>query len=233
LKTASVYVEKTFLDSYSASKPGDSTRGGVRALLTNPRWLLFLMAAFAGGLAISSNINYFFSYLKELGINESLMGLSLTVGTLPEILVFFFGHRLIQRIQPYRLFMLAVVAIGVRLVLLAGAGNPILILGLQLLNGLAFPAMWLAGVAYADAAAPVGLSATAQGLFGAMVFGFGAAVGGLLGGPLLESLGGRGLYLVFGVVVLVIVAAAAWLHGRTPAEPTTAPDALKLRAPEP
>jgi hypothetical protein len=39
-----------------------------------------------------------------------------------------------------------------------------------------FPAMWLSGVAYADEHAPAGLKSTAQGLFGAVAFGFGAAV---------------------------------------------------------
>ena len=63
--------------------------------------------------------------------------------------------------------------------------------------------MWLAGVSYADENAPPGLKSTAQGLFGAMTFGFGSAVGGILGGPMLESLGGRGMFLVFGIIILV------------------------------
>jgi MFS family permease len=66
-----------------------------------------------------------------------------------------------------------------------------------------FPAMWLAGVAYADENAPAGMKSTAQGLFGSMTFGFGAAFSGFVGGLLLESIGGRGMFLVFGIVILV------------------------------
>jgi predicted MFS family arabinose efflux permease len=70
------------------------------------------------------------------------------------------------------------------------------------------------------------MSATAQGLFGAMVFGCGTAAGGFIGGPLLESWGGRSLYLVFGVIVLATVAMAALMHKRLPPEQTTSPNAV-------
>jgi MFS family permease len=74
--------------------------------------------------------------------------------------------------------------------------------------------MWIAGVAYANQHAPEGMSATAQGLFGATTVGFGTAVGGFLGGILLGSLGGRGLFLIFGCIVLAVVIIAALLEKR-------------------
>ena len=84
--------------------------------------------------------------------------------------------------------------------------------------GLTFPAMWVAGVSYADENAPAGMSTTAQGIFSAMVMGFGTAVGGFIGGPLLASTGGRGLYFAFGAAVLIITAVVALAHQRLPAE---------------
>jgi PPP family 3-phenylpropionic acid transporter len=209
---------------YSQLKANDPAGGRVRTLLTNPRWLLFLVVAFAGGSALAALNNFFFPYMKELGASESTMGLALTMGTITEIPVLFFGNRLIKRLKPYGLLMLAMVVTGIRLLSFAASGTPSLALFIQLLNGLTFPAMWMACVSYADESSPKGMKTTAQGLFGAMVFGFGTAVGGFVGGPLLESMGGRVLYLVSGVFTLATVAIVTLIQRYLPAEQKTSPN---------
>jgi PPP family 3-phenylpropionic acid transporter len=211
---------------YGQLKADNPARGRVRTLLANPRWLLFLTVAFAGGLALAALNNYFFPYMKELGATEATMGLALTIGTITEIPVLFFGNQLIKRLRSYGLLMVTMVVTGIRLLLFATSTTPGLVLFIQLLNGLTFPAMWMAGVSYADENAPAGLKTTAQGLFGAMVFGFGTAAGGFIGGPLLESMGGRTLYLVFGVVVLATVALVALIQRCLPAEQKISPQVV-------
>ena len=192
--------------TYTAVSEGTSILRGIRTLLVSRRWVLFLILAFGGGMAVAASNNYFFPYMKELGANETTMGLALTIGTLGEVPIFYFGNRLISRFNTYGLLLFSMVATGIRLILLGVTSLPPLVLFIQLLGGLTFPVMWLAGVSYADEYAPQGMQATAQGLFGAMVFGFGTAVGGFMGGPLLENLGGRSLFFVFGVVVLAATA---------------------------
>jgi PPP family 3-phenylpropionic acid transporter len=205
---------------YGQSEADNPARDRVRTMLTNPRWLLFLVVAFAGGAELAVFNNYLFPYMKELGANESTMGLALMVGTISEIPTLFFGNRLIKRLKSYGLLMLSMVVIGLRMLLFAASGTPSLVLFIQLLNGLTFTAMWVAGVSYADENAPAGMNTTAQGLFSAIFLGFGMAVGGFIGGPLLESIGGRGLYFVFGIAALVIVAIVALIQGRLEEEHT-------------
>ena len=208
---------------YSQLSLDHPIKGRVRTLLAEPRWLLFLVLAFAGGSSLAAFNNYLFPYMQELGANESMMGLALMIGTLAEIPVLFFGNRLVRRLKPYGLLMVSMLVTGLRFLLFAASGTPGLILVVQLLNGLTIPALWIAGVSYADENAPAGMSATAQGLFSGVSMGFGMAVGGLVGGPLLESVGGRGLFFAFGVVVLVIMAIVALIQRRLPVEQPVVP----------
>ncbi len=207
-----------FLISQKLIHGGAATRGlsnaaSLRALLSNPRWLPFIVIAFSGGLALAS-FNYLFPYMKELGASESMMGLALTIGTIVELPVLFFAHRLINRFSSRAVLLFSIIVTAVRMLLFALNTSPEWVLVIQVLNGATLALMWVAGVAYANEYAPPGLSTTGQGVFNAMVNGIGVAAGGFIGGPLLERLGGRGLYLVFGLMVLSILAIIMVLERR-------------------
>ena len=106
------------------------------------------------------------------------------------------------------------VATGVRLLTLAFFNSLTGILIFQLLNGLTFPVLWVAGVSYANENAPAGLSATTQAVFGAMIFGFGAATGGFIGSIVLEKLGGQMMYAIFGALVLAMLTIYVFVEPR-------------------
>ncbi|HSJ88363.1 MAG TPA: major facilitator superfamily domain-containing protein 6 [Anaerolineales bacterium] len=179
-----------------------SIDGSIRFFLRNRLWILFLFSAFLGGLGSLSVASYLFPYMAEMGASKSVMGVAAFIATVTEVPIFFFGNRLVKRFTAHGLFVAALFVMGLRALVLAWVSTPIAVLVVQALGGTIFPAMWLAGVAYADQHAPSGLKSTAQGLFGAMTFGFGSAVGGFLGGFLLGSVGGRGMFFTFGVIIL-------------------------------
>lgn len=187
---------------HDSTQHAQSNNQGVRYFLSNRRWLLFLSSAFLGGLGALSVASYLFPYMAEMGAAESTMGIASLLATITEVPIFFFGNRLVKRFTSQGLFVLALVMMGIRSLLFAWVSAPFAVLIVQALGGTIFPAMWVAGVSYADEHAPAGLKSTAQGLFGAMTFGFGSAVGGFVGGLLLESIGGRGMFLVFGLIIL-------------------------------
>jgi len=190
---------------------------GVRTLLADRRWVLFLGMAFACGVGMATINIYQFIYLAEIGASETLMGLSLTISTISELPVMFFGGWLLKRFRARGLLTLGMAAIGVRLLLYSAFNYPAAILLIQLLHGLTFPAIWIAGVAYAHENAPSGLSATGQGLFGALMNGLGTAVGGLLGGVIIQLTSARGMYLLIGAGVLAGVLILAVMQHLIPA----------------
>lgn len=191
--------------TFGSNMANVSLKGDIRKMLTNRRWTFFLCLAFVGGVAFASINNYLFPYMEELGTSRSIMSIALTISTIGELPILFYANRLLKRFGAYGMLGLGMTVTGVRLLLYAWLNFPAGILVFQLLNGMTFPMVWVAGVSYADESAPDGMKATAQGLFGAMVFGFGAAAGGLLGGLILGSIGGRWMYLIFGSLVLASV----------------------------
>lgn len=195
------FISQRFVNRSKEEDP--SSPSSIRVLLTNRRWINFLFLSFLGGLGSFSAASYLFPYMAELGADESTMGLALMISTLTEMPIFFLGHRLVKKFGSYGLLTLALVMAGARSLMYALVSTSSMVLLVQAFGGMIFPAMWTAGVSYADENAPVGLKSSAQGLFGAMSFGVGSAVGGFISGPLLESTGGRGLFLVLGIIIFV------------------------------
>jgi MFS family permease len=195
-----VFVSTKF--NFGSAEEHDTKSGGIRQLLMDRRWVIFLLSAFLGGVGVFSVVSYLYPYMAELGATETTMGTALTIATITEFPIFFFGNRLVKRFGSYGLFTIALLLIGVRSLLYGASNSTTMVMIVQAFGGMVFPALWLAGVSYADENAPRGLKSTAQGVFGAMTFGFGSAVGGFIGGLLLERLGGRGMFTAFGVMVL-------------------------------
>jgi len=206
LMLVNVLISQRFV--HGSHEQADSDQGGIRALVSSRRWINFLFLAFLGGIGSFSVASYLFPYMAELGASESTMGIASSIATVTEVFIFFFGNRLVKRFGSYGLLTLALVMSGLRSVLYSLVSTPEMVLVLQAFGGTIFPALWLAGVSYADEHAPLRLKSSAQGLFGAMTFGVGSAAAGFLGGLLLGTIGGRGMFLVLGIIVLVGLAVA-------------------------
>jgi PPP family 3-phenylpropionic acid transporter len=181
-------------------------RANIRKVLTDRRWVLFLSLMFLGGVAFTAVNSYLFPYMEELEIRRSTMGVALTIATIAELPVLFFSNYLIDRFKARGLVFIGMFITGLRLLLYALLNFQSGILIFQLLSGLTFPLVWVGAVSYANEIAPEGMKATAQGLLGAVMFGFGGAAGGAAGGLLVGSIGGQAMFLVIGAVVLLGVA---------------------------
>jgi PPP family 3-phenylpropionic acid transporter len=177
---------------------------GLRLIARNKQWLLFLVVVFIDGMCMAIISNFLFLYMNDLGISKTLMGLSLTFATLSELPILFYSDRLLNRWGARGLILIALAASAVRSLAYTFIFEPWLFLMVQLLHGLTFSALWVAGVSYADSTAPEGLKATAQGLFSGVLLGLGGIAGALIGGILFDS---------YGAVIMFRTAAAVALVG--------------------
>lgn len=196
-----LFISQKF--TYAQKPKRESLSVDIRQVLNNRHWVLFLSLAFVGGLAFFVVSNFLFPYMDELNIDSTIRSIALTISTISELPILFFANRLLQRFKAHGLLVLAMLVTGIRLLLYAALNFQTGILAFQLLNGMTYPMFWVAGVTYANEIAPEGMKSTAQGLFGAIVVGIGASAGGLVGGLLLGSLGGQGMFLITGIFVLV------------------------------
>ncbi|MCB0060461.1 MAG: MFS transporter [Caldilineaceae bacterium] len=174
---------------------------GIRFFITNRAWLVFLITLFINGVAAGVGNNFLFLYLDELAASEVLMGATLLVATASEIPIFFFGDRLLNRLGARGLLLLSLSATVVRMAGYALMSAAWVALPINLLHGLTFSAMWVAGVSYANRAAPPGMGATAQGVLSGVSMGIAGATGAVIGGYLYESVGPAATFGWAGVAV--------------------------------
>jgi MFS family permease len=188
---------------------------GLRVLLRNGRWLLFLAVALVEGMSLGIFLNYLFLYLAEMGASSIIMSWSLTLATVSEIPVFLYSRRLLARWGSPFVLMLSLAITVIRAFAYVFMTAPWQVLPISLLHGPSFAAMWAAGVAYADETAPLGLGSTAQGMFGSAVFGLGAALGAFSGGYLYDTVGAVATFQWAGWASLVALLLFVWMNRRS------------------
>jgi MFS transporter, PPP family, 3-phenylpropionic acid transporter len=177
---------------------------GLRTLLAQPQWISFLLLLLAGGIGLATVNSYLFLYLSDMGASATVMGLSLTIATVSELVVFVLSGRIIDRIGPRALLLLGTAATAARLAAYALVRTPTPVLAIQLVHGLSFSATWVAAVTFAHRMAPPGLGATAQALVGGVTFGVAAAAGAAIGGLLYQA---GGPFAMYGWVAVGLFAA--------------------------
>ncbi len=187
-----------------SQKPSEgSFTGGVRELLSDRKWILFLIIVFVAGSGSATINSYFFLYLEKIGTSDLWKGLALAIATIAELPALFFANRFLKKFKSRGLLTLGLVGTAVRSLLLGVIGVPWMALTVQLMQAVTFPILLVAGVSYADENAPAGMGATAQGIFNSAFMGFGFAAGGFFGGVLIDYVGVQHMYLVFGAATLV------------------------------
>jgi PPP family 3-phenylpropionic acid transporter len=174
----------------------------LRSLLGNRKWIIFLLSILLGSLPLSISNTYLFLYLKELGASETLMGLSLTAATISELPMWFYSNAMLRKLRPKGMLTVAIIASVIQAFGYTLLPIPWLVLVFQLLHGMAFSAMWSAGVAYANEISTEATQATAQGMFGGVTMGLRTALGTLIGGVFYDQAGAVMTFRLGGIIAI-------------------------------
>ncbi|CEJ01989.1 hypothetical protein G6F70_007415 [Rhizopus microsporus] len=187
-------------------------------LLKRSEVSLFYLTMMLMGASLNMVTSFLFIYLKqELGASSSQIGLTGLIGSSTELIFFFYSRDLIRLFGIKSLIILGHVLTVVRIftytVLPRTPTGASAAIGLHLLNGIAFSALWGAGVVQADELAPPSLQATSQGLLAAMYAGVGAGLGSLVGGTIYGKFGCNAMF--YTVISLTLTSLEIYLETNT------------------
>ena len=193
--------------------------GAVPASLWAPlRVVGFPRLLLSSALIQSSHAVYYgFSTLhwRAAGLPPSLIGALWAWGVLAEVLLFFFGRRLADRLGSRGLSVVAAGCGILRWFITAVTTDVPTLFAAQTLHAATFGAMHLAAIR-AMASLPASLGAHAQSLHSALGVGLASGLMMLAAGPLYASLAGHAFLAMAGVCALGLIAAAGLPFGRPP-----------------
>lgn len=193
---------------------GSATRSvsvlrGAWTLMVAPGMGPFLAASLLVW-ALLNAVNAFFSIqIVALGAPAPTVGLAWAIGAAVEVPIMFGYPRLASRFGTERLLVIGAAAFALRAAAAALVSDPVALVAVSPVEGIGFALFYVGGVSFVAHRAPVGLAATAQGVFTAMsglATIVGAGVAGFLAGVLTIP-GMFGACAAGGVVAAVVVAA--------------------------
>jgi len=194
-------VTSLFLPAHGKVDRAVDPRAALR-LLRIPGLVPLLVTATLHWIAMAPYHTLFAVHVHDLGLPDRVVGMSMALGASAEVLLMLFSPRL--SFSP-RTLLLAAYASGI--VRWAASGlvtSGALLVAIQALHGLTFGAFYLAAIATLQKLIPSELRATGQGLFIAMVFGLGGALGTILAGTVAELGGGQAAFLTSAGVSLLL-----------------------------
>ncbi len=163
-------------------------------VLRDKNFLMFIIACAL--IQASHSVYYAFGTLnwKAQGYSETIIGLLWAEGVVAEIIIFIFGARLITKLGPSRMIILGGMA-GVLRWLFTGEANGLaLLVTLQALHAFTFGATHLGAIYFIYRRFPKKLSASAQGVYSAIVMGLALGLGIFASGKFYSLFGSSAYY---------------------------------------
>jgi PPP family 3-phenylpropionic acid transporter len=168
----------------------------VGSLLKNKEYLWFLLLSLFIFTTHRMNDSLFTVYLSDIGATDAQVGLSWMLATFASVPLFIFMSRLLKKYQEMTLILIASVLYVIRWILYSFYDEPLVLIQLQLLNGLTFPLFIVAALFYVTKIIPKEIVATGQTIFIAVIVGLGGLIGSGGGGLYMAKFEAKSTYLL-------------------------------------
>jgi PPP family 3-phenylpropionic acid transporter len=148
-------------------------KGVFRQLVTNWRFVSFIVISILVSVSMTMNFNYLSIFLQRLDYPVELVGWSFTVAAVVEIPLFWLSYKVIRRLGLFPLLIGSVLMYALKYIALSFAPPTYVVLLLQAVDGIALVFYFSTAVEIVNLMAPDNGKATAQTMF--------AAAGGIAG----------------------------------------------------
>ena len=173
------------------------------AIVKDKKLSLFFIVTLFLSIAHRTNDSYLGLFIVEIGGKENLIGWAWFVGVMSEAVVFATSHLWLKRFSSLTLITFAGIIYSVRWFVFATLTNPHNVIYLQVLQGLSFSILYTASLQFVSKLVPEKLQSTGHLLFITSFFGLSGIIGGIMGGFLMDSVGGNLLYKNLGYLTVL------------------------------
>lgn len=158
-------------------------------MLRSPGFTALLPMLAIWGIGQASIGNFLFLHIKSLGGSSTLMGISLSISVIGEIVTFSIANKLQNKFGPQKMMILSFLVLFTWLFGLSLIRNPYAIPFFQIFGGASFALIQSGSVAYVNARAPKELGTTALSISSGILLGLGGGIGALVSGKVYEIYG--------------------------------------------
>ncbi|NXE19909.1 MF6LB protein, partial [Ardeotis kori] len=172
----------------------NKTAKALALLWSDGRAILHAVTVFLTGAAGSAVQNFLFWQMQDQGSGELYMGLSVAIGLLAEILLYFFKGKLLRTFSNSKIVAVSLSLLAVQLLCYSFLWTVWSVLLIQILSAFSSGALWwVVNVTVDDIATP-GMERSLHAVFQSLCYGGGASLGSFAGGFVVKHFGLAVLY---------------------------------------
>jgi len=187
----------------SFKKPAKRVFKDLGKLIIKPHIFMFLVIFFLCGSVWGFLESYLFWFLEDLGSTKLMMGISLAIGTIAGIPLTIGSGAIIRILGNANVIVLALALYSLRLLGYSFINVPMESLVFEIFKPFGNSLLMIAAMTYAKNNSDITTMASLEGVMGALYFGIGKALGSLIGGLSIDTIGVRNTFRCFSVVSLV------------------------------